>query len=133
MRGKCEEQNIPENRVFEEQKSIEQEAQNVAIAVKMVNLYHALLCLARGQLKLSAVSCCPDGPPIITVFRPLENLRTSKPSNPVFKADGPEVQCMMSRNCTVGSVPIDNSHHVFVCVFIMILRAQMMVLCRCGC
>ena len=32
MRGKCKEQIIPENRVFEEQKSIEQEAQNVAIA-----------------------------------------------------------------------------------------------------
>ena len=68
MRGKCKEQIIPENRVFEEQKSIEQEAQDVAIAVKMVNLYHASLCLARGQLKLSAVSCCPDGPPTYMII-----------------------------------------------------------------
>ena len=33
MRGGCKEQIIPENRVFEEQKLIEQEAQNVAIAM----------------------------------------------------------------------------------------------------
>ena len=32
MNGGCKEPIIPENRVFEEQKSIEQEAQNVAIA-----------------------------------------------------------------------------------------------------
>ncbi len=68
MRGKCKEQIIPENRGFEEQKSIEQEDQNLPITVKMVNLYHASLCLARGQLKLSAVSCCPDEPPSYMQF-----------------------------------------------------------------
>ena len=63
MRGGCKELIRTENRVFEEQKSIEQEALNVAIAMKTVILYHASLCLARGQLKLSATSCCPDRPP----------------------------------------------------------------------
>ena len=33
MKGVCKEQILPENRDFEEQKSIEQEAQNVAIAM----------------------------------------------------------------------------------------------------
>ena len=33
MKGGCKELIIPENRVFEQQKSIEQEAQNVAIAM----------------------------------------------------------------------------------------------------
>ena len=61
MKGGCKEH----IRVFEEQKSIEQEAQNVAIAIKMVNLYHASLCLARGQLKLSASQLLPDVPPTL--------------------------------------------------------------------